>query len=125
MILVVDDHAGTRDALAVLLRKEGYDARTAPGGRAALNLMRTLHPDVVVLDMKMHDMSGLDVLRQVQEESELKRTKVIVFTGDRDGEDACLKMGAAAYVVKARDSMDAFWKQIHQFAAVEANTKPS
>lgn len=119
MILVVDDHAGTRDALAVLLRQEGYDARTAPSGHAAINLMRELRPELIVLDMRMQDMSGLDVLREVKDDIELKRTNVIVFTGDRGGEDACKEMGAAAYIVKSRDSMDNFWRHIHQFAERE------
>ena len=94
MILVVDDHAGTRDALAVLLRQEGYDARTAPSGHAAINLVRELRPELVVLDMRMHDMSGLDVLREVKDDIDLKRTNVIVFTGDREGEHALACIGS-------------------------------
>ena len=119
MILVVDDHHGTRDALALLLRQEGYDARTAPSGHAALNLMRELQPSLVVLDMRMHDMSGLDVLREINGDVALKRTNVIVFTGDRDGQADCMQLGAAAYIVKARDSMQSFWERIHAFAGDE------
>jgi CheY-like chemotaxis protein len=124
MILVVDDHHSTRDALAALLRQQGHDVRTAPSGHAALNLVRELRPDLVVLDKKMRDMSGLDVLRSINEDPSLRCTPVIVFTGDREGEAECLQAGATAYIVKSRDSMDHFWRQIRLHAGSQPASTP-
>jgi CheY-like chemotaxis protein len=116
MILIVDDHEATRDALAVVCRSMGYDARTAANGHAALKLMRQLRPNLVLLDLRMKGLSGLDVLRTAQTDPEIKNVCTIVFTGERGAEAEALRLGAVACVVKARESMDGFWDHIRRYA---------
>ena len=61
-VLVVDDDAGLARALAINLRVHGWEVTTAPTGAAALDAAAGTHPDVVVLDLGLPDISGLDVI---------------------------------------------------------------
>jgi CheY-like chemotaxis protein len=65
-ILVIDDEQGIRDLLDTLLRRKGYDVVLAESGRQGLELFRRERPDVIVLDLKMPEMDGLTVLRQIK-----------------------------------------------------------
>ena len=64
-ILVVDDELGPRESLRMLL-KPAYQITTADSGRAALQMLAQIRPDVVILDIKMPEMDGLEVLRRVK-----------------------------------------------------------
>lgn len=64
VVLVVDDDAGMRDALRVALESD-YDVVTAGGGRIALQIFRQRRVDAVLLDLRMPDIGGLEVLRQM------------------------------------------------------------
>src|SRR5262249_45005954 len=64
-ILVADDELGPRDSLRMLL-KPAYQITTAESGRVALDLLSRVRPDVVILDIKMPEMDGLEVLRRVK-----------------------------------------------------------
>src|SRR5580765_2140938 len=78
-ILVIDDDQGIRRLLDSLLRRKGYDVVLAENGLKGLELFRREHPDVIVLDLKMPEMDGLTVLRQIRS-VDLKQP-VIIFTG--------------------------------------------
>ena len=64
-ILVVDDDAAILRLLATILRRELYEVDTASGGRAALAMIELTHYDVVVLDLMMPEVNGLDVLKRL------------------------------------------------------------
>ncbi|MGD1049437.1 MAG: response regulator, partial [Candidatus Krumholzibacteriaceae bacterium] len=68
VILLVDDEDTIRLFLEKTLREEGYEALTAATGAEALEVTRSELPDLVLLDLKLPDMSGLEVLRQIKEE---------------------------------------------------------
>ncbi|MGL5864721.1 MAG: response regulator transcription factor [Dermatophilaceae bacterium] len=99
-VLVVDDDADVRDSLARSLDYEGYQVFTAPDGRVALDLVGRERPDVVVLDVQMPVLDGLETTRQLRATGD--DTPVILLTartmlGDRvTGLDA----GADDYLVK-------------------------
>ena len=83
-ILVIDDEQSIRDLLDRLLRRKGYDVIVAESGQKGLECFRRERPDVIVLDLKMPEMDGLTVLRQIRS---LKRSQpVIVLTGSRTAE---------------------------------------
>ena len=83
-ILVIDDEQSIRDLLDRLLRRKGYDVVLAESGRKGLELFRRERPDVLVLDLKMPEMDGPTVLRQIRS---LNRSQpVIVLTGSRTAE---------------------------------------
>jgi two-component system OmpR family response regulator len=65
--LVVDDEASLGELLRMALRYEGWEVRTAASGQDALSLARTFAPDVIVLDIMLPDLDGLQVLRRLRE----------------------------------------------------------
>jgi two-component system OmpR family response regulator len=82
VILVVDDNDGMRVTTAQSLRLRGYDVREAATGRAALDATRQKTFRVVVLDLHLDDMSGLDCLRQVREQKGGGQPGVLIVTAD-------------------------------------------
>lgn len=99
-ILVVDDEEIARISLAEILRLEGYEVRTAAGGVAAVEALHTEHFDVMVLDLKMPDMSGIDVLKAIVDT--LPELKVIVLTahGSMDTAIQALRFRVHDYLLK-------------------------
>src|SRR5262249_53255751 len=72
-VLVVDDNRDSAESLAMLLRLLGNDVRTAYDGRLALEAAATYHPDVVLLDIGLPGMSGLEVCQHLRREPEMAR----------------------------------------------------
>lgn len=98
-ILVVDDDAHIRQLLVFALAKAGLDAIEAPDGEAALAQVETHTPDLVILDITMPRMDGLEVCRRIRRTGDLP----ILFLSSRDDEiDRVLgiELGADDYVVK-------------------------
>ncbi|MFA4947259.1 MAG: sigma-54 dependent transcriptional regulator [Candidatus Krumholzibacteriia bacterium] len=100
VILLVDDEDTIRLFLEKTLREEGYEALTAATGTEALELTRSELPDLVLLDLKLPDMNGLDVLKQIKEE--VPEVCVIMLTAFGDIETAvtAMKKGAFDFVSK-------------------------
>ncbi len=94
-ILVVDDDRGMRDYLEIMLSREGYDVNTAPGGKEALTLCRKHKFDLVITDLKMSGMNGVDLLKSLKEVSPESMT--ILITGYASGETAVAAMKEGAY----------------------------
>jgi CheY-like chemotaxis protein len=99
-ILVIDDEQGIRELLDALLRRKGYDVVLAESGRKGLELFRRERPDVLVLDLKMPEMDGLTVLRQIR--SLDPRMPVIILTGagTAEAEQQVRALGVTEYVEK-------------------------
>ena len=98
-ILVVDDEQSYRDALAVSLRREGFLVQVAADGLEAIDRFETYRPALVLLDVMLPRMSGIDVCRELRAKS---RVPIIMLTA-RDGEiDTVvgLEVGADDYVTK-------------------------
>jgi len=68
-ILLVDDEAGIRKVLGISLQDSGYDVHTAENGQEALRLFKEIAPPIVLTDIKMPDMDGIELLRHIKEES--------------------------------------------------------
>jgi response regulator RpfG family c-di-GMP phosphodiesterase len=99
-ILVVDDDDGVRDAIAALLREEGYSCERANGAQGALDTLRAMEIPLVISDMRMPVHDGMWLLERVKEEH--PETAVIMLTGFGDTEAAvdCLRKGAVDYLLK-------------------------
>ena len=99
-VLIVDDEANARTALAELLRDEGYLVETAADGFKALPKLEEFGPDVVVTDLKMPGLSGLELMAKVRERD--PECVVIVLTAFGAVESAvqAMRQGAADYLTK-------------------------
>lgn len=86
-ILIVDDELASRAALAVLLRREGFEVCEASDGLSALAACVTFRPDLVLLDILMPGMSGFEVCRNIKARPETRLTPVVLITGLSATED--------------------------------------
>ena len=87
-ILVVDDEPTIREIARELLTSAGYEVLEASGGRKALVLAFVNQPDLIVLDMMMPGMNGVDVAREIRQDSRLKDTPILMVSGSIDESDA-------------------------------------
>lgn len=99
-ILIVDDEEVVRESLQEILVQEGYEIELAESGEMALNAVSTTEYDLLLLDIRMPGISGIDVLRQVNLLS--PDTKVIILTAHGTIETAieALRHGAHDYILK-------------------------
>jgi class 3 adenylate cyclase len=106
-LLVVDDNEMNRDMLSRRLKAKGFEVETAEDGRQALNRIQQGRLDLVLLDVMMPGISGLDVLREARDEMKLSPADlpIIMATAKDASEDVveALKLGANDYVVKPLD----------------------
>ncbi|MFN2291028.1 MAG: response regulator transcription factor, partial [Anaerolineae bacterium] len=98
-ILVVEDEPSIREVVSLYLRRAGYDVSVVADGRAALESLSGQIPDLVVLDLMLPEVDGLEITRWLRERGD---TPIIMLTARRDEPDriAGLEMGADDYVVK-------------------------
>ncbi len=101
-VLLVEDSDAIRDAFTILLEDAGYTVLGADTGEEALRLAAEHLPDLVLLDMGLPDMTGLDVVRRLKGDPETSGIAVVAVTGRDEDADrrACLAAGCAAYIVK-------------------------
>ena len=99
-VLVVDDEPNITDLLAMALRYEGFEVRTAKDGRGALSAVSEFRPALVILDIMLPDIDGLEVLRRLG--SANRRPPVIFLTARDSTEDKVkgLTVGGDDYVTK-------------------------
>ena len=102
-ILVADDERSMREMLAIVLRREGYRVLLAAEGRAAVNLLQREPVDLLVSDIRMPDMSGVDVLREAkQADPEVIGIMITAFASTESAVEA-LRLGAHDYLSKPFD----------------------
>jgi len=99
-ILVIDDEPSIRNLLDTLLRRKGYDVVLADSGRKGLELFRREHPDVILLDLKMPEMDGLTVLRQIHSLDPKKPVIILTGAGNAEAERQVRALGVTEYVEK-------------------------
>src|SRR6185503_16924567 len=104
-ILIVDDNRDGAESLAMLLNFMGSDVRVALSGPAALEIMTSYKPNVVLLDIGMPGMDGYEVANQVRQHPQLKDVTLIALTGWSQEEDRrrCRKAGFDHHMIKPVD----------------------
>ena len=95
-ILVIDDHPGTLDIITMTLERHGYEVLSATSGEAGLKLANRHIPQLVLLDIMMPDMDGLEVCRRLRRIDALSETPVIMFTALSRAEDKLAGFAAGA-----------------------------
>ena len=99
-ILIVEDERAVARGLEYGLRAEGFEILWAQSGRTALDFARTRHPSLILLDIRLPDMSGFDLCRQLR--SEGQRLPILMLTARDEELDKVLglELGADDYMVK-------------------------
>ena len=115
-IMLVDDEERFLSTTQKLLSKKGYDVMTASSGAQALERLKAQNIHVVILDVKMPGMNGIDTLREIKKQFPL--VEVIMLTGHATVESAVdgLKCGATDYLMKPADIEDLIAKAEEAFA---------
>jgi CheY-like chemotaxis protein len=101
-ILIVEDNESLNDVYKLILKKAGYNVRTAFNGIEALKIIRNFCPDLILLDMLMPEMGGLAFLKKFNQPKN-KKIKILILSNldeDEDIRDA-QKHGASGYILKA------------------------
>ena len=119
-ILVVEDEPSIREVLSLYLRRAGYQVTVVGDGREALTALSSQMPELVVLDLMLPEVDGLEITRWLRERGD---TPIIMLTARREEQDriAGLEMGADDYVVKPFSPQEL----VSRVRAVLRRTKPS
>ncbi len=112
-ILIVDDEPETRRLIAAMLKPEGYLVQTAASGAEALDLVVQQRPDLIVLDVMMSGLGGLDVARRLKADPATNAIPVIMMTAlqDRESRLAGLNTGAEDFLTKPIDRAE-LWARV-------------
>lgn len=102
-ILVVDDQLGIRILLNEILQKEGYQTFQAANGLQALAILEKHAPDLVLLDMKIPGMDGLEILKRMKEKEPDIRVIIMTAYGELEMIQASNELGALAHFPKPFD----------------------
>lgn len=104
--IVVDDHPGFLQSVVSFLAADFDVVATARDGRSALDLVRQHKPDLVVLDIQMPKLNGIEVARELAKDSWTPAVVICSVETDPEVVEAARKAGALAYVFKARIQRD-------------------
>ena len=101
-ILIVDDEAIVREVVAQYLTQDGFAVETAADGTEALARFSAARPDLVLLDLMLPGIDGLEVCRRIRADEALARTPIIMLTAKGEESDVVLGLGVGAddYVTK-------------------------
>ncbi|MEE2637892.1 MAG: response regulator [Acidobacteriota bacterium] len=99
-ILVVDDEPSMREMLSIMLRAEGYEVLVADGGRSAVEILCRRPIDLLISDIKMPEMNGIEVLRQAKEIREGIVGILMTAYKSTESLQSALRLGAVDYLDK-------------------------
>lgn len=101
-LLIVDDDIDVREFVANFFRKRKIDVATAASGAEAVSILEKEKPNLILLDIQMPDMDGIEALRRIREKNKI--AKVIMVTGkgpeDENAFERCRQIGAIDYIHK-------------------------
>jgi len=115
-ILVVDDESLLVTALTLKLEASGYQVDSARNGNEALNLLKTDHYDLIVLDLYMPILDGISTLQEIRNQKIHPDTPIIVLTNLQEDEkiSQALSLGVTSYLTKSNTNLDDLINLIHQ-----------
>lgn len=119
-ILVVDDHSGNLRLSKLFLGKAGYEIRTASNAKEALTVLNEFQPRLILMDLQLPDMSGLELTRYIKANPKYQNIIIIAVTayamkGDKE---KALAAGCDGYITKPID-IDTLPSTIDEFLSVE------
>lgn len=107
-VLIVDDEQNIAISVEYLMRREGFDVSVAKDGEEGLSMIRSLRPDLVLLDVMMPKKDGFQVCAEVRADADLDAVRIIMLTAKgREAEvEKGLSLGADAYIPKPFSTSD-------------------
>ena len=99
-ILIIDDHDSVREGLELLLRRRGHRTLSAEGGQLGLDLLEEEGADLVITDLRMAHLDGMEVLKRVRERAPATDVLVITAYGTMETAVEAMKLGAADFITK-------------------------
>ena len=124
-ILVIDDESGILETLRILLKNEGFDVTIAQGGKAGLEALKSSAPDIVLTDVRMPQVTGIDILSAVRQQD--PETPVILMTAQASLQTAiqAVNEGAFYYIQKpfSNDDMVAICRRAADYRLLRAENK--
>ncbi|MEO8903843.1 MAG: response regulator transcription factor, partial [Polyangiaceae bacterium] len=124
-ILLADDHRMMRDGLRALLEREGLEVvAEAADGREAVTLALRLHPDIVIMDVSMPDLNGIDATRQLRAEAPKIKVIGLSMNADRRYVLAMFAAGAVGYLLKSSASEELI-QALHAVSAGQKYVSPA
>lgn len=116
-ILVVEDDRDLNNAYSIILRNEGHEVVEAYDGKEALQKLKDFSPDLILLDLLMPVMGGLEFLQNFKTKKSFAETKVLIFTNMENSPEVgeAYKLGVQRCIIKS-------WTAPHNLARVVADT---
>jgi len=107
-ILFIEDEAALQKTFSDILKSEGFEVISALDGETGLNLAKKENPDLILLDLILPKIHGLDLLKEIKQNENTKNIPVIVLTNVESIEkiDKALELGATTYLVKSDYSLE-------------------
>jgi CheY-like chemotaxis protein len=101
-VLIVEDDANSRWALCALLKRLGFDCRAASNGQEALELVRSFHPEAVIMDLMMPVLDGVEATRRLKADARTRDIPVLAVTANATpgGRSAARRAGADEFLTK-------------------------
>lgn len=105
-VLLIDDEPGIVKVVSKRLEHAGFDVMVAMDGQDGLTKARLGHPDVILLDLMLPKMSGLEVCAALKQDEQYRKIPIIIFTGKGDAMDEklCREVGVEAFITKPQGS---------------------
>jgi CheY-like chemotaxis protein len=118
MILVVDDHPDTVEFVCRFLQRKGYETECAANGEEALAFLETNTPRLIILDIQMPGLTGLQVIEAMQQDERLRNIPVLMYSAGHEQfqHDRAMQLGAKAYMVKGAISVAEILAQVARYA---------
>jgi CheY-like chemotaxis protein len=126
-VLIVDDDAGTGRLLALLVRHLGHNAAYVDSGGKALDYLTKHHPDLVILDVMMPGIDGLEVLSRMRENPSTAEVPVVMFSALADPQftQAAKMRGANDYWVKASIDFRSLGERLEPYLSTDTEHRPN
>jgi len=102
-IAIVEDDMVISQMYRMKFESEGFEVQTAENGKIGVELCEKMHPDILLLDLRMPEMNGEEALRKIRANDWGKRLPVIILTnlGEEEAPDSLKALGIHSYIVKA------------------------
>lgn len=116
-VLIVDDHPDQCRALGLLLRQRGYRVHCVQSGPAALDFVASHPTGLVLLDMMMPEMSGLEVLREIRSNRDLDHVRICMYSAvdDPHWREEASRLGAEEYMIKGKFDLEQLFSTIDHY----------